>query len=212
MAKYGVRNSFLFPTALKMMMKAVPRPRERFDLRPAHDHERRRSGRHDGVRLGARGARRHDQRDVRADRDELHRRQFAGALAGQAGIDGPPVSGAPDRGDRRRRPRGRRGRDRRSRGPSHRAGRRAGPGLLPGIFQESRRHREEIHRRLVPHRRSRAARRRRLSLVPGPRRRHVQGGRIPDRPVGDRELPRPAPGGGQRRRRARRRTKRAATS
>jgi acetyl-CoA synthetase len=30
--KYGVRNSFLFPTALKMMMKACPRPRERFDL------------------------------------------------------------------------------------------------------------------------------------------------------------------------------------
>src|SRR5438552_9438047 len=33
MAKYGVRNAFLFPTALKMMMKAYPRPRERFDLR-----------------------------------------------------------------------------------------------------------------------------------------------------------------------------------
>jgi acetyl-CoA synthetase len=32
MAKYGVRNSFLFPTALKMMMKAAPRPKERFDL------------------------------------------------------------------------------------------------------------------------------------------------------------------------------------
>jgi acetyl-CoA synthetase len=32
MAKYGVRNAFLFPTALKMMMKAVPRPRERHDL------------------------------------------------------------------------------------------------------------------------------------------------------------------------------------
>ena len=31
-AKYGVRNSFLFPTALKMMMKAFPRPKERFDL------------------------------------------------------------------------------------------------------------------------------------------------------------------------------------
>jgi acetyl-CoA synthetase len=30
--KYGVRNSFLFPTALKMMMKAVPEPRARFDL------------------------------------------------------------------------------------------------------------------------------------------------------------------------------------
>ncbi|MBE7523790.1 MAG: AMP-binding protein [Burkholderiales bacterium] len=30
--KYGVRNAFLFPTALKMMMKAFPRPRERFEL------------------------------------------------------------------------------------------------------------------------------------------------------------------------------------
>jgi acetyl-CoA synthetase len=30
--KYGVRNSFLFPTALKLMMKAVPSPRSRFDL------------------------------------------------------------------------------------------------------------------------------------------------------------------------------------
>ena len=32
MEKYGVRNAFLFPTALKMMMKAVPDPRERYDL------------------------------------------------------------------------------------------------------------------------------------------------------------------------------------
>jgi acetyl-CoA synthetase len=31
--KYGVRNSFLFPTALKLMMKAVPEPRTRYDLR-----------------------------------------------------------------------------------------------------------------------------------------------------------------------------------
>jgi acetyl-CoA synthetase len=30
--KYGVRNTFLFPTALKMMMKAVPRPRATYDL------------------------------------------------------------------------------------------------------------------------------------------------------------------------------------
>jgi acetyl-CoA synthetase len=28
--KYGIRNAFLFPTALKMMMKAFPQPRERF--------------------------------------------------------------------------------------------------------------------------------------------------------------------------------------
>ena len=30
--KYRIRNAFLFPTALKLMMKAFPRPRERFDI------------------------------------------------------------------------------------------------------------------------------------------------------------------------------------
>ncbi|MGH8734283.1 MAG: AMP-binding enzyme, partial [Burkholderiales bacterium] len=30
--KYGVRNSFLFPTALKLMMKAVASPREKYSL------------------------------------------------------------------------------------------------------------------------------------------------------------------------------------
>jgi acetyl-CoA synthetase len=30
--KYGIRNSFLFPTALKLMMKAVPEPGKRFEL------------------------------------------------------------------------------------------------------------------------------------------------------------------------------------
>jgi acetyl-CoA synthetase len=30
--KYAVRNTFLFPTALKMMMKAVPEPKKRYDL------------------------------------------------------------------------------------------------------------------------------------------------------------------------------------
>ncbi|MEO8755881.1 MAG: AMP-binding protein [Casimicrobiaceae bacterium] len=32
MEKYQVRNAFLFPTALKLMMKAFPRPRETFDV------------------------------------------------------------------------------------------------------------------------------------------------------------------------------------
>ena len=32
MEKYGVRNAFLFPTALKMMMKAVPEPKARYDV------------------------------------------------------------------------------------------------------------------------------------------------------------------------------------
>ena len=31
--KYGVRNAFIFPTGLKMMLKEVPQPRARFDLR-----------------------------------------------------------------------------------------------------------------------------------------------------------------------------------
>jgi acetyl-CoA synthetase len=30
--KYGIRNSFLFPTALKLMMKAVPEPKGKFEL------------------------------------------------------------------------------------------------------------------------------------------------------------------------------------
>ena len=30
--KYGIRNAFLFPTALKLMLKAVPKPKGRFDL------------------------------------------------------------------------------------------------------------------------------------------------------------------------------------
>lgn len=30
--KYGVRNSFLFPTALKLMMKAIPHPKNRFGI------------------------------------------------------------------------------------------------------------------------------------------------------------------------------------
>ena len=33
MEKYGVRNTFLFPTALKMMMKTVPQPAKRYKLR-----------------------------------------------------------------------------------------------------------------------------------------------------------------------------------
>ncbi|MDP2822016.1 MAG: AMP-binding protein [Sulfuritalea sp.] len=32
MEKYGIRNAFLFPTALKMMLKAVPQPKEKYDL------------------------------------------------------------------------------------------------------------------------------------------------------------------------------------
>ena len=33
MARHRVTNAFIFPTALKMMMKSVPRPRRKYDLR-----------------------------------------------------------------------------------------------------------------------------------------------------------------------------------
>jgi acetyl-CoA synthetase len=66
----------------------------------ALDHERRRSGRHHGVRLGARSARRDHQRDVRPDRDELHRGQLARAVARKAGLDGAALPRAPHRGHR----------------------------------------------------------------------------------------------------------------
>ena len=43
--KYQVRNTFLFPTALKMMMKAVPVAARALRPRAALDHERGRGGR-----------------------------------------------------------------------------------------------------------------------------------------------------------------------
>ena len=71
---------------------------------PAQHDERGRSGGHHGVRVDAGSAGRHDQRNVRSDRDELHRRQLAHAVAGEARLDGAALSRAPDRRDRRRRP------------------------------------------------------------------------------------------------------------
>ena len=108
--KHGIRNTFLFPTALKMMMKAFPEPRERFrlDLRSMMS-----GGEPVGpavFALGARGAWRHRERDLRADRDELHRRQLASRVAGEAGLDGTALPRPSHRGDRRRGPGGRGGR------------------------------------------------------------------------------------------------------
>ena len=100
--KYGVRNSFLFPTALKLMMKAVPRARERNSTSTCARIMS--AGESVGVTVfeWAQGAaRRHHQRDVRPDRDQLRGRQLPGGVAGEAGLDRPAVSGAPRRGDRR---------------------------------------------------------------------------------------------------------------
>ena len=197
--KYGVRNAFLFPTALKMLMKAHPRPRERFDV---HLRTVMSAGEAVGTAVfdWARDA-------LGVTINEMFGQTEMNYVVGNShelwpakpGSMGRPYPGPQHRRDRRRRPRGRRRRDRRGRGQPHRARWQSGPRLLPRVLRESRGDRAEIHRRLVPHRRPRAARRRGLPLVPGPRRRHVQGGRLPDRPVGDRELPRPPPGGRERR-------------
>ncbi len=76
MEKYAVTHSFIFPTALKAMMKAFPEPRQHYRLvlqaimsageavgDAVFDYCR------DQLRRGR-------QRDVRPDRDQLHRRQL----------------------------------------------------------------------------------------------------------------------------------------
>ena len=57
MQRYRVTNAFLFPTALKMMMKTVAEPRSRYQLASALDDERGRVGRRDRVRVVPGGAR-----------------------------------------------------------------------------------------------------------------------------------------------------------
>ena len=56
MERYAVRNAFLFPTALKMMMNAVPRAARALRRAPALADERRRAGGPGGIPLGARGS------------------------------------------------------------------------------------------------------------------------------------------------------------
>ena len=98
--RYGVRNTFLFPTALKLMMKTVPEPRGEVRAQPALDHERGRERRRDRDRVGARAARGDNQRNVRPDRDQLRGRQLPVGVAGQARLDRAPVSGTSSRNHR----------------------------------------------------------------------------------------------------------------
>ena len=76
MQQHGVTHTFLFPTALKAMMKAVPEPREHYTLQlQAIMSAGEAVG--DAVFDWCRDAARRDgQRDVRPDRDQLHRRQL----------------------------------------------------------------------------------------------------------------------------------------
>jgi acetyl-CoA synthetase len=103
MEKYGVRNSFLFPTALKMMMKAVPRPQEKYDLALRSIMSAGETVGEAVCALGAGGAGRDGERDVRPDRNQLHRRQLRHGDAAQvrrhgARLSRPPLAVLDDEG------------------------------------------------------------------------------------------------------------------
>ncbi len=105
MQRYRVTHAFLFPTALKAMMKAVPDPRERYELQlraimsageavgDAVFHYCR-------ERLGVTVNEMFGQTEINYIVGNCAR-----ALAGARRQHGPAVPGPPRRGDRRRRPR-----------------------------------------------------------------------------------------------------------
>jgi acetyl-CoA synthetase len=130
MEKYRVRNTFLFPTALKMIMKAVPRPRERYDV---HVRSMMSAGEAVGTTV-------------------FEWSQQALGVTINEMFDGPPVSWPSHRRARRRGQAFGRGRNGRGRGQPRRPRRRARPSVLSRVLQESRRNGQEIQRRLVPHR------------------------------------------------------------
>ncbi len=136
----------------------------------------------------------HCARFLRADRDRRDHRQFAWA-ADRPGLDGPPFPGLPDRAARRRGARERPGRDRHPLAPT--------PGR-PHARLSERGGRDRGRRgRILPHRRRRLARRRRLHHLHRPRRRRVQIERLPPQPIRARERADRAHGGRRGRRRAR---------
>ncbi len=98
--RYGVRNAFLFPTALKLMMKAVPEPRGKYEIALRSVMS---AGESVGVTVleWAREQLGVTIKDVRPDRDQLRGRQLPGGLAGEAGIDRATLSRASG-GDHRR--------------------------------------------------------------------------------------------------------------
>ncbi len=97
MQRHGVTHTFLFPTALKAMMKACPAPREQFSLQLQAIMGR--GGGRRGVRLLPRPAGRDRQRDVRSDRDQLHRGQLRHGMGRRSA--GPPQARRHPRGGQR---------------------------------------------------------------------------------------------------------------
>ena len=175
--KYQIRNTFLFPTALKLMMKAYPRPCDTFDVNL-------RSMMSAGEAVGT-TVFEWTQHALGVTINEMFGQTEMNYIVGNSHLDWPAKPGSMGRPypghrialHRRGGQSGARGRARRSGREPHRPRRYAGPRVLPRVPRQSRRDTEEIRGRLVPHRRRGDDGCGGLSLVPGSRRRRVQGGR-----------------------------------
>ena len=199
MARHGIRNTFMPPTALQADApgrKPAGAPR----LPAALDrHRRRAAGRgHDG--LGPRDLRLR----ARASSTARPRSTWWSATARACFRSRPARWVAPSPATRSRwwttsgsvLPPGT---------PRHRRRAPARPGDVPAVLEAAGGDRRQVPRRLVPARRRRRQGRGRPLLVPGPRRRHHQLGRLPHRPRRGGGVPVQAPsrGAGRRDRRAR---------
>ena len=195
MERYQVTNTFLFPTALKMMMKAVPDPRSHYQLALRAIMS---AGESVGETVFG-----WCEKALGITPNEMFGQTEMNYLVGNSNKRWPAKAGSMGRP---RPPRGGAGRARRAR--SHRRSRRgrAQPaghprlsrsGAVPGLLAQRGRHAGQVQGRLVPDRRPGQHRRRRLPLVCRPRGRRVQVGRLPHRPGRDRKLPARPSGRGQ---------------
>ena len=139
--------------------------------------------------MGARDLRRHPQRILRPDRMQPGGRQLRRPDGGQARFHGARRARTPRRDHRRK---GRRDGRRRPRQDRRRAPR---PRHVPEILERRGSDAPEVHRRLAGYRRPGLQGRRRISVVPGTRRRRHHVGRLSHRTRRDRGLPGQAPGG-----------------
>ena len=198
MATHRVRNAFLFPTALKMIMKAIPQPDTRYALRLRSIMS---AGEPVGTTVFAWA-----QEALGVTINEMFGQTEMNYIVGNSHTLWPAKPGSMGRPYPGHRiavvddggaevPTGTLGEV-----AMHRIGTdgNAGSRVLSRVLQQPRRNGSEIHRRLVSHGRSRHARHGWIPLVSGARRRYVQGRRIPHRPVRDRELSDQASSGRQR--------------
>ena len=190
MAKMEVRNTFIPPTALRML-RSAPQPKAAAPA--ALGRLRRRGARRRDLRMGQVGARRHHQRVLRPDRVQPGARLLRGDRSVARRRDRQAGAGPHGGGD----PAGRLGmRGRRARPDRDQAAR---PGDVPGILGQARRHARQVHRRLDDHGRPGHGGRGRLCAIRRPRRRCDHLGRLSHRPDRDRGLPDPASRGRARR-------------